>query len=233
MFFCEFCEISKRKHLRWLFLSLSCWIDSRPNSLWTFSLEVFNMVTMTAWETLHWNYSFFWWKTKLYVWSCIIGKPEFLDSGRKSWTLDSGRWILDSGRWILEAGPWTLDAGLWTLDSGLWTLDSERWTLEAGPWTLDAGLWTLDSEPWKLDYGHWTLDAGRWMLSSGRWTLESWRWTLSSGHWILSLTVLEQNQQPVSDSAWLNYWKFFQCESLRASWSHLLYRDYRFWLGYF
>ena len=32
------------------------------------------------------------------------GIPKFLDSGRKSWTLVSGRW--------------TLDAGLWTLDSG-------------------------------------------------------------------------------------------------------------------
>ena len=43
------------------------------------------------------------------------GIPEFLDSGRKSWTLDSGRW--------------TLDAGLWTLDSGHWTLDADHWTL--------------------------------------------------------------------------------------------------------
>ena len=40
------------------------------------------------------------------------GIPEFLNSGRRSWTLDSGRW--------------TLDAGLWTLDAGLWTLDSRR-----------------------------------------------------------------------------------------------------------
>ena len=39
------------------------------------------------------------------------GIPEFLDSGRKSWTLDSGRW--------------TLDAGLWTLDSGRWPLDTD------------------------------------------------------------------------------------------------------------
>ena len=31
------------------------------------------------------------------------GIPEFLGSGRKSWTLD--------------AGSWTLDAGLWTLGS--------------------------------------------------------------------------------------------------------------------
>ena len=38
------------------------------------------------------------------------GIPEFLDSRRKSWPLDSGRW--------------TLDSGLWTLDSGLWTLDT-------------------------------------------------------------------------------------------------------------
>ena len=69
--------------------------------------------------------------------------------------------------------------GLWTqqLDAGLWTLDSGRWTLNSGRWTLDAGLWTLDS-------GRWTLDAGLWTLS---------------------LTVVEQNQNPVSDFARLNY----------------------------
>ena len=31
------------------------------------------------------------------------GTPEFLDSGRKSWTLESGRWTLDAGRWPLDA----------------------------------------------------------------------------------------------------------------------------------
>ena len=72
-----------------------------------------------------------------------MGIPEFLDSGRKSWTLDSGRW--------------TLDAGRWTLDSGRWTLDSGRWTLNAGIWTLDAGLWTLNTTLKKLHSGHQTL----------------------------------------------------------------------------
>ena len=47
------------------------------------------------------------------------GIPEFLDSGRKSWVLDSGRWTLDAGLWTLDAGLWTLDAGLWTLDTTL------------------------------------------------------------------------------------------------------------------
>ena len=65
---------------------------------------------------------------------------------------------------------------------GLWTK-----VLNAGRWTLDAGLLTLDAGPWTLDSRRWTLDA----------TL----WTLGSGHWTLSLTVLEQNQKPVSDSA--------------------------------
>ena len=129
------------------------------------------------------------------AWICIyinnIGIPEFLGSGRKSWTLDSG--------------PWALDPGLWTLDPGLWTLDSGCWTLDTGFWTLDSGLWTLDS-------GLSTLDVGRWAVDV---TL----WTLGSGHWALSLTVLEQNQKPVSDSAWLNYWKFFGCESRRTLWS--------------
>ena len=48
--------------------------------------------------------------------------PEFLDSGRKSWILDSRAWMLDSGCWNLEAGLWTLCSELWRLDSGCWTL---------------------------------------------------------------------------------------------------------------
>ena len=31
------------------------------------------------------------------------GIPEFLDSGRNSWTLDFGRWTLHSGHWTLDA----------------------------------------------------------------------------------------------------------------------------------
>ena len=54
---------------------------------------------------------------KMYYFYFFLGIPEFLDSGPKSWTLDSGRWTLDSGRWTL------------TLDSGHWTLDAEHWTL--------------------------------------------------------------------------------------------------------
>ena len=91
-------------------------------------------------------------------------------------------------------GVWTqvLDAGLWTLGSGLWTLDSGRWTLDSGRYTLDAGLWTLDtfSENCFNVSKHWTL---------------------------LHLNISEQNQNPVSDSAWLNCWKFFGCKSLRTS----------------
>ena len=40
-----------------------------------------------------------------------IGIPEFLGSGRKSWTLDSGRSTLDAKLWTLDSGRWTLDAG--------------------------------------------------------------------------------------------------------------------------
>ena len=36
------------------------------------------------------------------------GIPEFLDPGRKSWTLDPGLWTLDYGRWTLDPGLWTL-----------------------------------------------------------------------------------------------------------------------------
>ena len=54
-----------------------------------------------------------------------MGIPEFLDSGRRSWTLDCGRWTLDTGRWTLDSGRWTLDAGPWLLDSGCWPLDAD------------------------------------------------------------------------------------------------------------
>ena len=32
-----------------------------------------------------------------HIWTTFLGIPEFPDSGRKSWTLDSGRWTLDAG----------------------------------------------------------------------------------------------------------------------------------------
>ena len=56
---------------------------------------------------------------------------------------------------------------------------------------------------------------------------------MDTGHWTLSLTAVVQNQNPVSDFAWLNYWKLFGYESLRTSWSRLFCRDYRFWRSYF
>ena len=65
----------------------------------------------------------------------LRGVSEFLDSGRKSWTLGSGRWTLD-------AGLWTMDYGLWTLNAGLWALDAERWILDSGHWSLDVSLIT-------------------------------------------------------------------------------------------
>ena len=47
-----------------------------------------------------------------------FGIPEFLDTGRKSWTLNSGCWTLDAGLWMLDAGRWTLGTERWTLDPG-------------------------------------------------------------------------------------------------------------------
>ena len=70
--------------------------------------------------------------------SHYLGIPEFLDSGRKSWTLDSGRWTPDTGLWTLDSGRWTLDVGLWTLDSEPWTLSSRRWTPDAERQTVDV-----------------------------------------------------------------------------------------------
>ena len=60
------------------------------------------------------------------IYQDVIGIPEFLDSGRKSWTLYSERWTLHSALWMLEAGLFTLDSGPWTLDAGPWTFD-EWW----------------------------------------------------------------------------------------------------------
>ena len=51
--------------------------------------------------------------------------PEFLDSGRKTWMLDSELWTLDFGRWTLESKPWTLDCGRWTLDAERQNVDVE------------------------------------------------------------------------------------------------------------
>ena len=44
--------------------------------------------------------------SRLVTWFAILvktGIPGFLDSGHKSWTLDSGRWTLDAGGWPLDA----------------------------------------------------------------------------------------------------------------------------------
>ena len=146
-----------------------------------------------------------------------------LDARDGRWTLDAGLWTLDAGRRTLYAERWTMDARLWMLDPGCRTLDVGCWTQHAGLWTLDAGLCTLDSGCWTLDAGLWMLDAGlctldsaRWTLHAGLWMLDAGRWTLDSQPWTLSLIVAEQNQNPVSDFVWLNYWKFFGYESLRT-----------------
>ena len=65
------------------------------------------------------------------------------------------------------------------------------------------------------------LDSGRkcWTLESGLWALDAGLWALGSGHFCWQ-------GNPVSASAWSNYWKFFGYDSLRTSWSHLFYREY-------
>ena len=45
----------------------------------------------------------------------VMGIPEFVDSGRKCWTLGSELWFLRSGHWTLETTLWTLSSGYWTL----------------------------------------------------------------------------------------------------------------------
>ena len=89
-----------------------------------------------------------------YLWQSLLlvkWHTEFLDSGRKSWTLDSGCWTLNAGLWMLDSGQWTLDSGFWMLDSGLWTLVPRLWTLNARRWMLDIGCYTLDVGLWTLD----------------------------------------------------------------------------------
>ena len=46
------------------------------------------------------------------------------------------------------------------------------------------------------------LDSGPWTLDSGRCTLHATFRKLGSGHWTLLSTGSEQNQNPVSDSAY-------------------------------
>ena len=36
--------------------------------------------------------------------SYVIDIPKFLNSGRKNWTLDSGRWTLNPGRCVVDCG---------------------------------------------------------------------------------------------------------------------------------
>ena len=48
-------------------------------------------------------------------------------------------------------------------------------------------------------------NSGTLDTSVGRLTLGAALWKLVSRYWTLFLIGLEQNQNPVSDSAWLNY----------------------------
>ena len=56
--------------------------------------------------------------------------PQFLDSGRKSWTLDSGLWMLDCEIWTLDSERWALDTGLWTLEAVIRMLNARLCTLK-------------------------------------------------------------------------------------------------------
>ena len=71
------------------------------------------------------------------------------------------------------------------------------------------------------------------VLDSGCWNLSAGLWTLDSSHWNWLPTGSEQNQNSVSDSAWLNYAELSEWKSLTISWSRLFCRLWRFWPGYF
>ena len=45
---------------------------------------------------------------QLFFYWLFYGIPEFLGSGHKCWTLDSGRLTLVAGIWTLDAGRWML-----------------------------------------------------------------------------------------------------------------------------
>ena len=112
-----------------------------------------------------------------------MGIPEFLDSGRKWWTLDS-----DAGLRALESGRWNLGVGIWMLDSGRWALDAGLWTLDTGLCTLDSGRWTQDPGPWTLDSGHYTLDAGLWTLET---TIDCFRAKSEPSFWLCLIKLLK------------------------------------------
>ena len=79
-----------------------------------------------------------------------------------------------------------------------WTLEVRLWTLDSGHWTLDAGLRTLDSGLWSLHFGLRALDTRHCCRALFHCFI------VSKNCVLFRLTVSEQNQNPFSDSAWLN-----------------------------
>ena len=119
-------------------------------------------------------------------------------------------WSAYRNSWTLDArvGRWTLDTGLWMLNSGQWTPESGRRTLDAGPSTLDAGLRTLDVRCYTLNNKLWAMDT----------IVDCFRTKSEASFWFCLIKLLK--------ILWVQM-------SIRTSWSRLLYRDCRFWLGYF
>ena len=119
-------------------------------------------------------------------------------------------WSAYRNSWTLDArvGRWTLDTGLWMLNSGLWTPESGRRTLDAEPSTLDAGLRTLDVRCYTLNNKLWAMDT----------IVDCFRTKSEASFWFCLIKLLK--------ILWVQM-------SIRTLWSRLLYRDCRFWLGYF
>ena len=126
---CKATWLAELKHPVFLFLfSVGTWNI----------LKVLRLMFCLCWNCYEWLLQFEPSTINIYIDSKSFGRQqpclkcnfsgilEFLDTGRKSWTLDSGPWNLDPGLWTLDSGLWTLHSGLRTLDSGCWTLDCGR-----------------------------------------------------------------------------------------------------------
>ena len=110
--------------------------------------------------------------------------------------------------WLLLQEPWRSLKKLeeaWRSFMTLAATDSScsGWFETCEQWTTSRILTPMPPDRF------WTPEPECWALDTGLWTLDATLWTLGSGHWKLSWTVSKQNQNTVSDSAWLNFWKFF------------------------
>ena len=124
-------------------------------------------------------------------WFCVNSNIlEFLDSGRKSWMLNSG--------------CCTLDTGLWKLDSGLWMLD-----LNTRPWALDTGRWTFDAETVQRFGNNGAISITSFLNSKVIKIFGHFRYENFSNHLKISITRDFQMMRRGKVDLNLSQWDFF------------------------